>query len=66
MGDIKLASVDGYGTDTYIYLQRLSSNAVENLPVFNSVSKDKLMNIATQVIFDWSKLVYLIVQNLCI
>ena len=21
MGDIKLASVDGYGTDTYIYLQ---------------------------------------------
>ena len=25
--------------------------AVENLPVFNSVSKDKLMNIATQVGF---------------
>ena len=24
MGDIKLASVDGYGTDTYIYLQVLS------------------------------------------
>merc|ERR1719350_2328985 len=53
MGDIKLASVDGYGTDTYIYLQRLSKNAVENLPVFNSVSKDKLMNIATQVP-DWT------------
>ena len=68
MGDIKLASVDGYGTDTYIYLQvlsrfqicpvlilnslqRISSMAVENLPVFNSVSKDKLMNIATQVGF---------------
>jgi len=103
MGDIKLASVDGFGTDTYIYLQvsshlmplylilfthfhmfkikclptlsytfrcfkqihaiphvqnemfnapsqqRISSMAVENLPVFNSVSKDKLMNIATQV-----------------
>ena len=30
-------------------LQRISSMAVENLPVFNSVSKDKLMNIATQV-----------------
>ena len=29
--------------------QRISSMAVENLPVFNSVSKDKLMNIATQV-----------------
>jgi len=53
MGDIKLASVDGFGTDTYIYLQRISSMAVENLPVFNSVSKDKLMNIATQVP-DWT------------
>merc|ERR1712013_54818 len=45
--------VDGFGTDTYIYLQRISSMAVENLPVFNSVSKDKLMNIATQVP-DWT------------
>lgn len=53
MGDIKLASVDGYGTDTYIYLQRLSSNAIENLPIFNTVSKDKLMNVATQVP-DWT------------
>lgn len=52
-GDIKVASVDGYGTDTYIYLQRLSSLAVENLPIFNSVSKDKLVNIATQVP-DWT------------
>jgi len=52
-GDIKVASVDGYGTDTYIYLQRLSSLAIENLPIFNSVSKDKLVNIATQVP-DWT------------
>merc|ERR1719350_25955 len=29
MGDIKLASVDGFGTDTYIYLQRISSMAGE-------------------------------------
>jgi len=52
-GDIKIASVDGYGTDTYIYLQSLSSQAVENLPVYNSVTKDKLMNVATQVP-DWT------------
>jgi len=52
-GDIKIASVDGYGTDTYIYLQSLSSQAVENLPVYNSVTKDKLRNIATQVP-DWT------------
>merc|ERR1712037_992823 len=32
---------------------KLASVDVENLPVFNSVSKDKLMNIATQVP-DWT------------
>merc|ERR1712123_78978 len=30
-GDIQIASVDGYGTDVYVYLQRLSHMAQENL-----------------------------------
>ena len=37
-GDIQIASVDGYGTDVYVYFQRLSHMAQENLPVFNAVS----------------------------
>jgi len=52
-GDIKIASVDGYGTDVYIYLQRLSHMAQENLPVFNAVSSAKLKSVATQVP-DWT------------
>ena len=32
MGDIKLASVDGYGTDTYIYLQVLSLASKYDMP----------------------------------
>jgi len=52
-GDIKIASVDGYGTDVYVYLQRLSHMAQENLPVFNTKSSTKLKNIATQV-QDWT------------
>jgi len=52
-GDIKIASVDGYGTDAYIYLQRLSHMAQENLPVFNAVSSAKLKSVATQVP-DWT------------
>jgi len=52
-GDIKIASVDGYGTDTYIYLQRLSHMAQENLPVFNAVSSAKLKSVATQIP-DWT------------
>merc|ERR1739845_81191 len=52
-GDIQIASVDGYGTDVYVYLQRLSHMAQENLPVFNAVSSAKLQNISTQVP-DWT------------
>lgn len=52
-GDIKIASVDGYGTDTYVYLQRLSHMAQENLPVFNASSSAKLKSVATQVP-DWT------------
>jgi len=52
-GDIQIASVDGYGTNVYVYLQRLSQNAQENLPVFNAKSIAKLKNIATQVP-DWT------------
>lgn len=54
-GDIQIASVDGYGTDVYVYLQRLSHLAQENLPVYNAVSSAKLRNIATQV-HDWTDL----------
>jgi len=52
-GDIQIASVDGYGTNVYVYLQRLSHMAQENLPVFNSMSSARLKNIATQVP-DWT------------
>ena len=48
-GDIKIGSVHGHGTDVYVYLQRLSSLAQENLPVYNAVSSAKLTNTATQV-----------------
>ena len=41
--------------DVYVYLQRLSHMAQENLPVYNAVSSAKLRNIATQV-RDWTDL----------
>jgi len=52
-GDIKVASVDGFGTDVYVYLQRLSHLAQENLPVYNIVSSSKLLATSTQVP-DWT------------
>ena len=47
--------MDGYGTDVYVYLQRLSHLAQENLPVYNAVPSAKLRNSATQV-HDWTDL----------
>jgi len=52
-GDMKIASVDGHGSDVYIYLQSLSHLAQENLPVYNTVSIAKLQSLATQVP-DWT------------
>jgi pyruvate dehydrogenase kinase 2/3/4 len=37
-GDIVLLSCEGYGTDTVIYLKRLSDEANELLPIFNKTS----------------------------
>lgn len=53
-GDIKVASCDGYGTDTYIYLKTLESDARENLPIFNASSSNKIRDTKKQV-EDWTK-----------
>eukprot|EP00092_Neocalanus_flemingeri_P040770 GFUD01044386.1.p1 GENE.GFUD01044386.1~~GFUD01044386.1.p1 ORF type:complete len:573 (+),score=88.69 GFUD01044386.1:101-1720(+) len=53
-GDMKVASVDGYGTDTYIYLKALESDARETLPIFNASSTNKIRDTANQV-EDWTK-----------
>jgi len=46
--------MDGYGTDTYIYLKALESDAKENLPVFNASSSYKIQDTSNQV-EDWTK-----------
>jgi len=53
-GDMKLASCDGYGTDTYIYLRALESDARETLPIFNASSSNKIRDTKNQV-EDWTK-----------
>ena len=52
-GDLQIASVDGHGTNVYVYLQRLSHRAQENIPVYNARSSARLKNVATQVA-DWT------------
>jgi len=53
-GDIKIASCDGFGTDAYIYLKALETDARENLPIFNANSSYKIRDTKNQV-EDWTK-----------
>ena len=53
-GDIKIASCDGYGTDAYIYLKALETDAKETLPIFNASSSSKIKDTKNQV-EDWTK-----------
>jgi len=51
-GDLIINSTDGFGTDAYIYLKTLSSDATELLPIFNkTTSKYYKTNISQS---DWS------------
>lgn len=51
-GNIRLVSIEGYGTDAVIYLQNFSENASEVLPLFNKTSQAKYQ-IGTMV-KDWN------------
>ena len=49
--------MDGYGTDVYIYLQRLSHMAKEILPVYNVASTARLQSMGRTVqVKDWTDL----------
>lgn len=39
-GDLEIQSLEGYGTDAFIYLRSLSSEAIETVPVFNSATSE--------------------------
>merc|ERR1712241_590588 len=41
-GDIQIQSMDGHGTDAFIYLKALETDARETLPIFNSSSVSKI------------------------
>ncbi|XP_039267021.1 pyruvate dehydrogenase (acetyl-transferring) kinase isozyme 2, mitochondrial-like [Styela clava] len=40
-GDLQIQSMEGSGTDAYIYLRSLSSEAIETVPVFNSTTTEQ-------------------------
>lgn len=50
-GDLMLQSVEGYGTDAYIYLKSGNADAVEVLPIFTNQLSDHYRN--KQQMKDW-------------
>jgi len=54
-GDIQLTSMDGYGTQAYIFLKVLSANAHEVIPLYNTaVANAYKEDINNSVARDWS------------
>merc|ERR1719370_2398521 len=51
-GDLIINSTDGFGTDAYIYLKTLSSDATELLPIFNKTTSKYYKTNTSQS--DWS------------
>ncbi|XP_063423337.1 pyruvate dehydrogenase (acetyl-transferring) kinase isozyme 2, mitochondrial-like isoform X2 [Mytilus trossulus] len=51
-GDLVVSSVDGFGTDAYIYLKVLSNEANECLPIYNTTSAK--MYETDVVVSDWT------------
>ncbi|KAK2166750.1 hypothetical protein NP493_1307g01024 [Ridgeia piscesae] len=52
-GDLRLNSVEGYGTDATIYLKVFPSDASELLPVYNKTSRNKYDDVSVPI-SDWS------------
>jgi pyruvate dehydrogenase kinase 2/3/4 len=52
-GEIQIQSMDGHGTDAFIYLKALETDARETLPIFNSNSVSKIKDVKNQV-EDWT------------
>nr|CAB3264755.1 [Pyruvate dehydrogenase (acetyl-transferring)] kinase isozyme 2, mitochondrial [Phallusia mammillata] len=50
-GDLEIQSMEGYGTDAYVYLKSLSTAAVETVPVFNSTTTEQYRR--PQLTGDW-------------
>jgi len=54
-GDVRLASIDGFGTSVYVYLNAISEEAQERLPVYSSVAVKKLKDTAPKQ-HDWTSM----------
>ena len=52
-GEIQIQSMDGHGTDAFIYLKALETDARETLPIFNTSSVSKIKDVKNQV-EDWT------------
>jgi pyruvate dehydrogenase kinase 2/3/4 len=53
-GDIELSSIEGYGTEVFVYLQALESEAKERLPVYHETGSKKIYE-AKLTASDWTE-----------
>jgi len=53
-GDLTLSSIEGYGTEVFVYLQALESEAKERLPVYHETGSKKIYE-AKLTPLDWTQ-----------
>merc|ERR1712080_44681 len=53
-GDLTMSSIDGFGTEVFIYLQALESEAKERLPVYHETGSKKIYE-AKLTASDWTE-----------
>ena len=53
-GDLTLSSIEGYGTEVFVYLQALESEAKERLPVYHETGSKKIYE-AKLTASDWTE-----------
>ena len=54
IGDLTLSSIEGYGTEVFVYLQALESEAKERLPVYHETGSKKIYE-AKLTPLDWTQ-----------
>ena len=52
-GDLTLSSIEGFGTEVFVYLQALETEAKERLPVFHETGSKKIYE-AKLTASDWT------------
>merc|ERR1711976_964406 len=63
-GDLTLSSIEGFGTEVFVYLQALETEAKERLPVFHETGSKKSMRPNLQLLIGLTEILTTFVKHI--